>query len=56
MPVTQHLSMRADQRREPVRVELDQREVQVGVALGDAAADQLAHELLRDDRAVDRTA
>ena len=53
IPVTQHLSMRAHQRREPVRVELDQREVQIGVALGDAAADELAHHLLRDHRAVD---
>ena len=36
---------RADQRREPVGVELDEREVQVGEALGHAAADQLADEL-----------
>ena len=50
MPVTQHLSIAPDQRREPVGVELDEREVQVGEALGDAAADQLADDLLRDDR------
>ena len=34
-------------------VELDQREVQVGVALGHAAADELADDLLGDDGAVD---
>ena len=45
MPVTQHLSMRADERRQPVGVELDEREVQVRVALGHAAADELADEL-----------
>jgi len=43
----------ADERRQPVGVELDQREVEVGVALGDAATDELADHLLRDDRAVD---
>ena len=45
---------RAHQRRQPVRVELDQREVEVGVALGDTAADQLADQLRRHDRAVHR--
>ena len=35
-------------------VELDQCEVEVGEALGHPAADELADDLLRDDRAVDR--
>ena len=39
-----------------MRVELDQREVQVGVALGDATADEVADDLLGRDRPVDRLA
>ena len=44
---------RAHQRNEPVRVELDQPEVQLGVPLGHAAGDQLDDDLARVDRVVD---